>query len=337
MLVDQVKIFVKAGNGGKGCVAFRREKHIPRGGPNGGDGGKGADVVIKAVNNLSTLLDLRYQQHYYAPNGGNGLGSNMHGHSGKNIEIKVPLGTTIRESDNPLMLADLTKEGQQYVAVKAGRGGKGNKHFASSKNRAPKYAQPGEPGEEKWLVLELKLIADVAMVGFPNAGKSTLVSRVSNAKPKIADYPFTTLYPNLGVVSTGEFESFVIADIPGIIKGAHSGKGIGLRFLKHIERSKLLLYVLDLSSLKIRNIYEEFETLKNELYYYNPALTQKPQIIAANKIDLPEAAQIFEKQRHYFIKKGLDVYPISAVTGEGIKTLVYQIKRDLDNQKKGID
>ncbi len=337
MLVDQVKIFVKAGDGGRGCVAFRREKYIPKGGPNGGDGGRGADVVIKAVRNLYTLLDLRYQQHYYAPNGGNGLGSNKHGHSGKNIEINVPLGTTIRESDSPLMLADLTKEGQQYIAAKAGRGGKGNKHFASSKNRAPKFAQPGECGEQKWLVLELKLLADVAMVGFPNAGKSTLISRVSNAQPKIADYPFTTLFPNLGVVPTGEFESFVIADIPGIIKGAHYGKGLGLRFLKHIERSKLLLYVLDLSSLKTRNIYEEFETLKNEIYYYNPALTQKPQIIAANKIDIPGAVQILEKQRQYFKKKGLDVYPISAATGEGIKTLVYQIKRGLNNKKKGID
>ena len=334
MLVDQVKIFVKAGDGGKGCVAFRRERFVPKGGPSGGNGGKGGDVIIKAVRNLYTLLDLRYQQHYSAPNGGNGLGSDMHGHAGKNIEIKIPVGTTVRIVDDPAILADLTEEGQQYIAAKAGRGGKGNAHFKSSRNRAPKFAQPGEPGEESWLILELKMLADVAIVGYPNAGKSTFISRVSNAKPKIADYPFTTLVPNLGVVPVEEFESFVIADIPGIIEGAHNNKGLGLRFLKHIERSKLLLHILDLSVSDSRNICEDFETINYELDSYSADLTEKPQIIAANKIDVTGAADELKKHEQYFKKKGLQVYPISAVTGEGIKTLLYKIKKELDCQKK---
>jgi len=331
MFVDQVKIFVKAGDGGKGCVAFRREKYVPKGGPSGGDGGKGGDVIIKAVRNLSTLLDLRYQQHYYAPNGGNGLGSDMHGHAGENIEINIPIGTTVRFIDDSAILADLTEEGQQYIASKGGRGGKGNAHFKSSRNRAPKFAQPGEPGEECWLILELKMLADVAIIGYPNAGKSTLISRVSNAKPKIADYPFTTLVPNLGVVPVGEFESFVMADIPGIIEGAHNNKGLGLQFLKHIERSKLLLHILDLSAPNNRNICEDFKTINHEIYSHNPDLIEKPQIIAANKIDVPGAMDKLKKHEQYFQKKGLQVYPISAVTGEGIKTLLYKIKENLDN------
>ncbi|MDP6625156.1 MAG: GTPase ObgE, partial [Nitrospinota bacterium] len=282
MLVDQVKIFVKAGDGGKGCVAFRREKYVPKGGPSGGNGGKGGNVIIKAVKNLYTLLDLRYQQHYSAPNGGNGLGSDMHGHAGKNIEIKIPVGTTVKNVEDSAILADLTEEGQQYTAARGGRGGKGNAHFKSSRIRAPKFAQPGEPGDECWLNLELKMLADVSIVGCPNAGKSTLISRVSNAKPKIADYPFTTLVPNLGVVPVEEFESFVIADIPGIIEGAHNNKGLGLQFLKHIERSKLLLHILDLAAPDDRNIYQDYETINNEINSFNPDLSEKPQIIAAN-------------------------------------------------------
>ena len=334
MLVDQVKIFVKAGHGGKGCVAFRREKFVPKGGPSGGDGGKGGDVIIKVARNLYTLLDLRYQQHYYAPKGGNGLGSDMHGHNGENIEIKIPLGTTVRTADDPAILADLTEEGQQYIAAKGGRGGKGNAHFKSSRNRAPKYAQPGEPGEECWFVLELKMLADVAIVGYPNVGKSTLISRVSNAKPKIADYPFTTLVPNLGVVPMEEFESFIIADIPGIIEGAHNNKGLGLQFLKHIERSKLLLHILDLSAPDNRNICEDFETINHEIHSYSADLIEKPQVIAANKIDIPGAVDKLKKYEQFFKKKGLQVYPVSAVTGEGIKTLLYKIKEELNFQKK---
>tara|TARA_B100000315_G_scaffold260158_1_gene319600 strand:- start:1467 stop:2471 length:1005 start_codon:yes stop_codon:yes gene_type:complete len=334
MLVDQVKIFVKAGEGGKGCVAFRREKFVPKGGPSGGDGGNGGDVIIKAIRNLYTLLDLKYQQHYYAPKGGNGLGSDMHGQAGKNIEIKIPIGTTVRTADDPVILADLAEEGQQYIAAKGGRGGKGNAHFKSSRNRAPKFAQPGEAGEECWLILELKMLADVAIVGYPNAGKSTLISRVSNAKPKIADYPFTTLVPNLGVVSVGEFESFILADIPGIIKGAHNNKGLGLRFLKHIERSKILLHVLDLSAPDNRNICEDFEIINHEIYSYNADLIEKPQVIVANKIDIPGAVDTLKKHEQYFIKKKIQVYPVSAVTGEGIKTLLYKIKEELDCQKK---
>ena len=329
MLVDQVKIFVKAGDGGKGCVAFRREKFVPKGGPSGGDGGNGGDVIIKAVRNLHTLLDLKYQQHYYAPKGGNGLGSDMHGHAGDNIEIKIPMGTTVRNADDSAILADLTKEGQQYIAAKGGRGGKGNAHFKSSRNRAPKFAQPGEPGEEFWFILELKMLADVAIVGYPNAGKSTLISRVSNAKPKIADYPFTTLVPNLGVVPIEEFESFVMADIPGIIEGAHNNKGLGLQFLKHIERSKLLLHILDLSASNNRNICKDFETINHEIYSYSVDLIEKPQVIAANKIDIPGAVDKLKKYEQYFKKKGLQVYPVSAVTGEGIKTLLYKIKEEL--------
>lgn len=334
MLVDRVKIFIRSGHGGSGCIAFRREKFIPRGGPSGGNGGRGGDVLIKAVQNLHTLLDLRYQQHYYAPRGGNGLGSNMHGHAGKTIEINVPIGTTVRAQDSPVILADLTRENQEYVAAKGGRGGKGNAHFKSSKNRAPKFAQPGEPGEETWFILELKMLADVAIVGYPNAGKSTLIASITNAKPKIADYPFTTLVPNLGVVATGEFESFVIADIPGIIEGAHNGKGLGLRFLKHIERAKLLLYVLDLSTLNDESIYEAFKAINHEIYSYNPDLIQKPQIIAVNKIDIPGVIDKLEKQKIFFQKKGLHIYPISAVTREGVEILIKKIKEELDCLKK---
>ena len=329
MLVDQVKIFVKAGDGGKGCVAFRREKYVPKGGPSGGNGGKGGNVIIKAVKNLYTLLDLRYQQHYSAPKGGNGLGSDMHGHAGKNIEIKIPVGTTVKSVEDSAILADLTEEGQQYTAARGGRGGKGNAHFKSSRIRAPKFAQPGEPGDECWLNLELKMLADVSIVGCPNAGKSTLISRVSNAKPKIADYPFTTLVPNLGVVPIEEFESFVIADIPGIIEGAHNNKGLGLQFLKHIERSKLLLHILDLAAPDDRNIYQDYETINNEINSFNPDLSEKPQIIAANKIDVSGAADKLKTYEKFFKKKGLQVYPISAVSGEGIKTLLYKINEAL--------
>lgn len=334
MLVDQVKIFVRAGHGGKGCVAFRREKYIQRGGPSGGHGGNGGSIIFKAIHNLYTLLDLRYQQHYYAPNGQNGMGSDMHGHAGENIEINVPVGTIIRVNDSSVLLADLTKDGQQYIAASGGRGGKGNKHFASATNKAPKFAQPGQSGEECWLVLELKMLSDVAIVGLPNAGKSTLISHMSNAKPKIANYPFTTLVPNLGVVATGDFESFVIADIPGLIKGAHHGKGLGIRFLKHIERSKLILHILDLSTSNESNPFEDFETINHEIYSYSRDLSQKPQIIAANKIDLPGAIQKYEKQLQYFKKKGLHVYPISATTGEGVKTLICKMKKELNKHKK---
>ncbi len=258
----------------------------------------------------------------------------MHGHAGEEVIISVPLGTTIRTVDDPAILADLTNEGEQYVAVRGGRGGKGNAQYKSSVNRAPKFAQPGEPGEEYWLILELKLLADVAIVGYPNAGKSTFISRVSNAKPKVADYPFTTLVPNLGVVATEAFDSFVMADIPGIIEGAHNGKGLGLQFLKHIERSKLLLHILDLSAPDGRDIVKDFETITNEINSYNSEIIKKPQIIAANKVDLTGALDKFEEQKQYFKEKGLDIYPISAVTGEGIKKLIYKVKEGLDSQKK---
>ena len=248
MFIDEAKIYVKGGDGGKGCVSFRREKYIPRGGPDGGDGGEGGDVIITADRNLHTLIDLRYQQHYRADRGGHGEGSNKHGKDGGDCRIRVPVGTIIKDTDTELILEDLNEDGKSLIAAKGGRGGKGNTRFKSSTNRAPRRAQKGLPGEEKWLYLELKLLADISIIGFPNAGKSTLISKISAAKPKISDYPFTTLTPNLGVVRVGDYKSFVVADIPGLIEGAYKGKGLGIRFLKHIERTKILLHLIDMSA-----------------------------------------------------------------------------------------
>jgi len=332
MFVDSVKIRVKAGAGGRGCVAFRREKFVPFGGPSGGDGGNGGDVIIEATNRMHTLLDLRFQQLYRAGNGKPGLGSNMHGARGRSCVVSVPLGTMIKDLDTGEVLADLIEEEETYVAVSGGRGGKGNAHFKSSRNRVPRYAQPGESAEETLLRIELKLIADIGIIGLPNAGKSTLLSRISHSRPKIADYPFTTLVPNLGMVDAGDYRSFIAADIPGLIEGAHEGKGLGIRFLKHIERTKILLHTVDLAdtangSEDMRNI----ELINHELSAFSPELARKPQVVAGNKTDVPEAAKRCEALRKILRKKEIPFFPISAVTGAGIRTLMNYLMERIEN------
>ncbi|MBI4389407.1 MAG: GTPase ObgE [Nitrospinae bacterium] len=328
MFVDQVKIYVHAGDGGNGCCSFRREKFIPRGGPDGGDGGKGGDVVIETTRNLSTLIDLRYQQLYRAENGHPGKGKQMTGRSGEDCVVRVPVGTLIKDHETGEVLADLTEDGQRFIPARGGRGGRGNTWFKSSTNRAPRRSDPGAPGGKITLFLELKLLADVAIVGFPNAGKSTLISRISNARPKIADYPFTTLVPNLGVVALEDF-SFVAADIPGLIEGAHEGKGLGIRFLKHTERTRLLVHLLDFSADNARDPLADYAVLQEELKCFSEDLYRKPQILAPSKIDHPEARQKLEDARDRLSALSPLVFPISSVTGEGIDALLYQIKKSL--------
>jgi GTP-binding protein len=328
--VDEAKIYVKAGDGGKGCVSFRREKFVPRGGPDGGDGGKGGDIIIKASQNHRTLLDLKYNQHHRANGGGHGSGNNKTGRNGSDVVITVPVGTIISDVETGEILADLTEDGQDCIAAMAGIGGRGNARFATSTNRAPRYAQEGTPGKERWINLELKLLADVGIIGLPNAGKSTFISRISAAKPKIADYPFTTLTPNLGVVKFGNYESFVVADIPGLITGAHLGAGLGTRFLRHIERTSLLLFIIDISKEPYTSGWKDYETVKNELVSFSPAMIEKPQVVALNKIDLPVTQERIEKETDFFDSKGIKVFPISAVTGEGTKELIGEIAKNLE-------
>ncbi len=319
MFVDHAKIYVKGGDGGNGVVAFRREKYVPMGGPSGGDGGRGGNVIFIAAEGLRTLIDFRYKKHFKAGRGVHGQGKNMHGAWGEDLQVKVPIGTIIIDDDDGTVIADLAHHGQSAVIAKGGRGGRGNARFASSARKAPSIAENGEPGEEHWVRLELKLLADVGLVGFPNAGKSTLISRLSAARPKIADYPFTTLEPNLGVVLTRDKDSFVVADIPGLIKGAHLGAGLGHDFLRHIERTRLLLFVLDAAETEGRDVEDDYETLSYELAMYNPRLAHRPYLIAANKMDVPEARERFEALKAIH---GDIVYPISAVDGSGISELV---------------
>ena len=285
--IDEVKIRVIAGDGGRGCVSFRREKFIPRGGPNGGNGGKGGDVIALADPQLTTLLDLRYQKQYKAGRGEHGLGKDQHGRTGEDRIIKVPVGTIIRDVGSGELLGDLKEAQQQVVVAAGGRGGKGNAHFVSSTNRSPRFAQPGEPGEDKELEIELRLLADVGIIGLPNAGKSTLIAAISAVRPKIADYPFTTLVPNLGVVGYGEGKSFVVADIPGLIEGAHEGHGLGDKFLRHVTRTSLLIHLLDVSNIDEEDPLAQWRTVNRELELFDSDLGQKPQIVVANKIDLP--------------------------------------------------
>ncbi|MFQ5569067.1 MAG: GTPase ObgE [Rhodothermales bacterium] len=318
--VDYVTITVRSGKGGAGSVAFRREKYEPKGGPAGGDGGNGASVILEADANLYTLLDLRYNRHHFAPNGQPGAGNNKTGKDGEDIILRVPPGTVARLTDTEEVVGEVLQPGDRIVLVKGGRGGKGNTFFKSPTNQTPRYAQPGEPGEEKNIVLELKLLADVGLVGFPNAGKSTLVASLSAARPKIADYPFTTLQPSLGVVYIGDYESFVIADIPGIIEGAHTGKGLGIQFLKHIERNAVLLFVIPVTT---EDFAGEYETLINELQAFNPEMLYKPRMIALSKIDiLPEEERraLPEKARNAF-PSDVQVFPISAVAHMGLPHL----------------
>jgi len=319
MFVDYAKINVKAGDGGNGVVAFRREKYVPMGGPSGGDGGRGGSIVIKADEGLSTLMDFKYRRHFKGERGQHGQGKNMHGAGGEDTIIRVPPGTVIKDDESEEVIADLTRPGQEVIVVKGGRGGKGNARFATAINKAPSLAERGEPGEEKWIRLELKLLADVGLVGYPNAGKSTLISQVSAAKPKIADYPFTTLVPNLGVVRLKGGESFVLADIPGLIEGANEGAGLGHRFLRHIERTRVLIYVLDAAQTEDRNVLEDYNTLGTELEKFHPDLARKPFLIAANKMDIPEAEQNIVGLQEKF---GDKLMLISAATGQGTAELM---------------
>ena len=329
--IDEAKIYVCSGNGGKGCVSFRREKHIPRGGPNGGDGGKGGDIVVIASKSHRTLLDLKFRQHHTAKRGEQGGSNNKTGRNSSDVEIIVPVGTIVKDIETGEVLADLTADRQRCVTARGGIGGRGNARFATSTNRAPRYAQEGEKGEERHIGLELKLLADVGIVGLPNAGKSTFISRVSAARPKIADYPFTTLTPNLGVVRYGDFDTFVIADIPGLIKGAHEGQGLGTKFLRHIERTTLLLHLIDISIDSHSSKWEDFNSLNNELTLFSALLAEKPQIVALNKIDLFAASDEVEKEIEIFKKHGIKLFPISAVTGEGVDALIKEIAKTLQN------
>ncbi|WP_148866393.1 GTPase ObgE [Thermosediminibacter litoriperuensis] len=330
MFVDRAKIYVKAGDGGNGVVAFRREKYVPRGGPSGGDGGKGGDVVLMVDPNLSTLQDFKYRVHYKAQRGQNGQGSNKIGKSGEDLVIKVPPGTVVKDAGTGEILADLVEPGQTFIAARGGRGGRGNARFASAVNQAPDFAEKGEPGEERWILLELKLLADVGLIGFPNVGKSTLLSRMTAARPKIADYPFTTITPNLGVVDTGPTgRSFVVADIPGLIEGAHEGLGLGHEFLRHVERTKVLVHIIDAAGLE-NDPVEGFYTINKELEAFSGKLAQKPQIVAANKMDLPQARENLDRIKSHLESQGYEVVPISGATGEGVKDLIYRIIQYLD-------
>ncbi|MBC7075597.1 MAG: GTPase ObgE [Syntrophomonadaceae bacterium] len=328
MFVDQAKIYVKGGDGGNGIVAFRREKFVPMGGPAGGDGGRGGNVIFKADEGLRTLIDFKYKRHFKAERGKHGQGKNMHGASGKDLVVKVPVGTVIKDDSSEEVIADLTRPGQEVVVARGGRGGRGNSRFVSAVNKAPSFAENGEPGEERWVRLELKLLADVGLVGFPNAGKSTLLSRISAARPKIANYPFTTLVPNLGLVITKSRDSFVVADIPGLIEGAHEGIGLGHDFLRHIERTRVLLFVLDAAQTEGRDVLDDYSVLRRELEHYNPSLLKRPYLIVANKIDLPEAWQNIERLQEQF---GDKLCCISAVTGEGVEALIERTYMILQN------
>src|SRR5687767_13560976 len=334
MFIDRAKIRVKGGKGGNGVTAFRREKFVPRGGPSGGDGGRGGDVWIIADSSLNTLLHLRYNPLHIADRGRHGEGSNCSGRDGEDQIVRVPVGTQIFDSTSGELLQDLAVDGARWLAAKGGRGGFGNSHFTTSTNRAPRYHQSGSEGEELELQLELKLLADVGLVGFPNAGKSTLISTISAAKPKIADYPFTTLEPNLGVVDLGDFRTFVVADIPGLIEGAHQGAGLGDQFLRHIERTMLLLHLVDVSSFSGRETVDDYRTVNRELAAYNAALALRPQIVVATKLDALEASERLEALKQAAAQDGHDFYAISAVTNQNVRELVNAVAAKLEALKR---
>lgn len=331
MFVDEARIFVKAGAGGNGVCSFRREKYVPRGGPDGGDGGHGGNVTLVATSRLRTLLDLRYQQQYRANDGGHGEGSNRHGRTAPDVRIMVPVGTVVKDDESGEVLADLTRDGQTYVAAHGGKGGRGNARFASSTNRVPTKKEAGTLGDERWLQLELKLLADVGLVGFPNAGKSTLISAISSAHPKVADYPFTTLTPHLGVVSWGEDRSFVVADIPGLIGGAHEGKGLGFQFLRHIERTSYLLHLVDISEWAPVDPIAGFDALRKELTAYDPGLQAKPFAVTATKLDLKGNGERVEQLRAYCKRRRVRFFAVSAVTREGLDELIAAVGKQLES------
>jgi GTPase len=343
MFVDEAKISVKAGDGGNGCVAFRREKYVPRGGPSGGDGGHGGSVYLEANPNDNTLLRYRYNREFKADRGRHGEGSNCTGVSGEDMVLKVPVGTLVFDGDNSELLADLKKTNQRVLVAQGGKGGRGNQHFAKPWHQAPREKEEGEPGEERHLRLELKLLADVGLVGFPNAGKSTLISVISAARPKIANYPFTTLEPNLGVVNadggTGGHgtelgRTFVVADLPGLIEGASEGAGLGIRFLRHVERTRLLVHLIDTSDTAEMNPIKAFEIIEGELSAFSESLTRKPRIIAATKLDATTDTTKLDELRNFCTKRALEFHSISAATGEGVKDLVRGIADALDKIPK---
>ena len=333
MFLDEVKIFVRSGDGGNGLVAFRREKYVPKGGPAGGDGGRGANVVFIVDEGLRTFMDYRYQKKFVAPNGENGMSKGMHGRKSKDLYLKVPPGTVIRDTDTGEVLADLVEHEQEVIVARGGRGGRGNCRFATPSNPAPEIAENGEPGEERNLTLELKLMADVGLVGFPSVGKSTLLSITSKAKPKIADYHFTTLAPNLGVVETKDHRSFVMADLPGLIEGASQGVGLGHQFLRHIERTKVIVHVVDMSATDGRDPYEDYKIINQELGEYNMRLLERPQIVVANKMDIPAAQENLEEFKSKLAANGeeVDIVEISAFTRTNVDNLLYKISDILDS------
>ena len=329
MFTDYVKISIKAGDGGDGAVTFRREKYVAAGGPDGGDGGNGGSIYFQVDPNANTLIDFRYNKKYKAQNGENGSGSNCYGKKGEDLYINVPIGTIIKDAETGKVVADLSKEGQVELVLKGGRGGKGNSHFATSTRQAPRFAQGGDKGEEKEVILELKLLADVGLLGFPNVGKSTFLSVVTAARPKIANYHFTTIDPNLGVVKTKTGNSFVIADIPGIIEGASEGVGLGIQFLRHVERTRLLLHVIDVSGSEGRNPVEDYYTINEELKKYSEKLSMRKQIIVASKIDVMQDESLLKELEELAQKENLELFKISGVTGEGVENLINRVEQAL--------
>lgn len=334
MFVDYTKIIIKSGDGGNGAITFRREKYIPSGGPDGGDGGKGGDIYFEVDPDSNTLIDFRYHKKYRAQNGENGSGSNCTGKSGEDLIIKVPIGTVVKEASTGKVIADLSEKGQKELILPGGRGGKGNSHFATSTRQAPHFSQSGEKGIEVEVVLELKLLADVGLIGYPNVGKSTILSVVTAATPKIADYHFTTINPNLGVVKTDYGDSFVLADIPGIIEGASEGVGLGIQFLRHIERTRLLLHVIDVSGSEGRNPIDDFYKINEELGKYSKQLSKRKQIIVANKIDAMQDSSLYQNLENLAKEKGLEIFKISAVTGQGLQELFQRVSEILKTLPK---
>lgn len=333
MFVDQVSIYVKAGDGGNGIAAFRREKYVPKGGPAGGDGGNGGDIVFIVEEGLSTLMDFRYNRHFKASRGENGMSKSKHGKNAEPYLISCPPGTTLYDEDTNQVLADLTVDGQKAVIAHGGKGGRGNVRFATARNPAPNMAENGEPGKERNIRVELKVLADVGLVGFPSVGKSTLLSILSAAKPKIADYPFTTLAPNLGVVSTEDSRSFVMADLPGLIEGAHEGTGLGHQFLQHVERTRMIVHIVDMASMEARDPYEDYQKINKELSQYDISLQDKWQVIVASKMDMPGATENLEEFKGK-IDDGIEVFPISSITKSGVRELVFYIADALDRIPK---
>lgn len=332
MFVDKAKVFVKGGDGGDGIVAFRREIYVPEGGPAGGDGGNGGNVVFRVDEGLRTLIDFRYQKHFKAPRGEKGRNKSRNGANAEDMIVRVPPGTVVIDDDSGELIADLTRHGQEVIVARGGRGGRGNIRFAIPTNPAPEIAEKGEEGQERWIVLELKVMADVGLVGFPSVGKSTLLSVVSAAKPKIAAYHFTTLTPNLGVVDVGDGRSFVMADLPGLIEGAHQGVGLGYEFLRHVERTRVILHVVDMSAAEGQDPFEDWVKINEELEQYNAKLSERPQIIVANKMDMPEAEEHLRGFRERLAQCGgeWEIYPVSAFTGQGVPEVIYRAADLLD-------